>query len=632
MSNLSTRYPRRMASSFDDPEFRALLAKAGISHQRGMAADLLREVAPLLKADGVDLDDLDGTDIETLNAAMERAMERYNLSVLTPVGADRRRSLAILRVFTTAIATANGDDTRARAIIERVPSEADETSPSVSHVLGVSLGLIDDWYADDSIRTALQRVPMPAWHRKQSRSAASDLLSLARKGRAFDAIDSLIRRHRGRSALEGGALVVAASLIAVAESESGSLDEVAERMLGATSSSQPEDTDVPRARTVGSAFVKPAPQAPTMPSDLADRRLLQDFRRWLGASPELAGSIAEHVAQLEAISGAMRVLELDLNDPDDFDEIVDLLFEAADGDAADEVLFDQLDVLHLYVHSRLEGEDAIVWAEAHTSIEDAIDEAAPAVPNPFESALRDAGRIPVADRMAAYLKLPIISAVTGLMEWVGTSRPVTPAGLVRRADIAEVARLLGIDAVGVARVLDGIEVDGPRRVQSMSELPELRAWWEALQVSELIEVTATRVRPGAAAGSWRSGNEPPIDDVEKVIGMFLNAIVNPDIAAGRFEQVTAEDLLRELIIALSPETAEDFADEDLDVFLAAAAHGRMRALAALGIVTESADGDSFAVPEPLRGVVARALLTSMAVMEAMGDLDEGGRGVRALDD
>lgn len=611
-----------MAPSFDDPEFRALLAKAGVAHRPGMAADLLQEITPLLKADGVDLDDLDGADIATINAAMERAIERYNLSLLTPVGADRRRSLGVLRAFTAAIA--DGDDARAQAIIERVPPEADGTSPSVSQVTGVSLGLIDDWYADGGALAALPRVPVPAWHRKQSRAAASDLLPLARKGRAFDAVDGLIRRHRGLSTLEGGALVVAASLIAVAEAAGEPLDGVAERMLDGAPAPQTEDTGA--ARTAGSAFVKPVP--PATPVDLRDRHLLREFSRWLEESPEAASTMSEQFSQFEEILTAMRVLGLDLSTPDDFDEIVDVLFEASegeegpDGDAADDILFDQFDALHLYVHFHLDGHDAAAWAEAHTTIEDALDELGPVGPNPFEEALSAAQRIPVADRMAAYLALPIVNAVTDLLTWIGMSRPVTPAGSVRRADIADIARLIGIDAVGVARVADDIAADGPRRVLSMGELPELRAWWGALQISELIEVTATRVRPGAAAERWRSGQEPPFDDAEKVIGMFLNEIVNPDAAASRFEQITAADLLRELVLALSPEFAEDFVDEDTDGFMTAAVHGRMRGLAALGIVVENADGESFIVPEPLRGIVARGLVTSMVVMDALDDLDD----------
>jgi hypothetical protein len=51
----------------------------------GMAQEMLREMAPLLAEEGIDLDNV--PDLETLNRAMARAVERRNLELFSPVGA-----------------------------------------------------------------------------------------------------------------------------------------------------------------------------------------------------------------------------------------------------------------------------------------------------------------------------------------------------------------------------------------------------------------------------------------------------------------------------------------------------------------------------------------------------------------
>jgi len=46
-----------------------------IQHKPGLANEMLRELAPLLAEEGIDVDDIDVPDLETLQAAMNRAVE-----------------------------------------------------------------------------------------------------------------------------------------------------------------------------------------------------------------------------------------------------------------------------------------------------------------------------------------------------------------------------------------------------------------------------------------------------------------------------------------------------------------------------------------------------------------------------
>lgn len=78
-----------MPNIFDDPEVKAAIAAAGVVHKPGIAQEVLRDLAPFLAEEGIDLNDPGDTDLETLNAALARATARYNQS-LPPVGQPRR--------------------------------------------------------------------------------------------------------------------------------------------------------------------------------------------------------------------------------------------------------------------------------------------------------------------------------------------------------------------------------------------------------------------------------------------------------------------------------------------------------------------------------------------------------------
>ena len=57
------------------------MAAAGVVHKPGVAQEVLRDLAPFLAEDGIDLNDLGDTDLDGLNAALARATARYNESI-----------------------------------------------------------------------------------------------------------------------------------------------------------------------------------------------------------------------------------------------------------------------------------------------------------------------------------------------------------------------------------------------------------------------------------------------------------------------------------------------------------------------------------------------------------------------
>ena len=60
-----------------------------VEFKPGIAREMLRELAPLLAEEGIDVDNIDVADLQTLQRALNRAVERRNIELFSPVGATR---------------------------------------------------------------------------------------------------------------------------------------------------------------------------------------------------------------------------------------------------------------------------------------------------------------------------------------------------------------------------------------------------------------------------------------------------------------------------------------------------------------------------------------------------------------
>jgi hypothetical protein len=159
----------------------------------GLANETLHELAPLLAEEGIDLDDIDVPDLATLQAALDRAVARHNMARFTPVGPARDHAVGILRLAVEALT--DTDTAGAADILDRVPPESpNTTAATVAGCIGVALGLLDDWLSGHHPRAPTDlggQVQLPSGHWRGER-AATDILVLARKGRAFRSLDTLI--------------------------------------------------------------------------------------------------------------------------------------------------------------------------------------------------------------------------------------------------------------------------------------------------------------------------------------------------------------------------------------------------------------------------------------------------------
>jgi hypothetical protein len=191
-----------------------------------VARELLRELGPLLADDGIDVNTLladdDGPpgpgnraglpDMETLQHAMNRAIERRNMQLFSPVRPTREDALTAMRAIVAAIL--DDDTALAATLLEQIqPESTDNSTATVASSIGIALGLLDDWLPghDATGPAGLgEQTRLPRGHFNGGR-AATDILVLARKGRAFRSLDTLLVRQGGPQVLAGSALALTAA-------------------------------------------------------------------------------------------------------------------------------------------------------------------------------------------------------------------------------------------------------------------------------------------------------------------------------------------------------------------------------------------------------------------------------------
>jgi hypothetical protein len=167
----------------------------------------------LLAEEGIDVDNIEVSDMDTLEAAFSRALERHNMTRFTPVGRARELAAAVLRLVVEAVAE-NNTVLAATILDQAQPESPDNTTATVAGCIGLALGLLDEWLSGhdpDAPERLGERAQLPAGHWTGQRAAA-DVLVLARKRRAFGSLESLIVRHGGLHVLYGSALALAAAI------------------------------------------------------------------------------------------------------------------------------------------------------------------------------------------------------------------------------------------------------------------------------------------------------------------------------------------------------------------------------------------------------------------------------------
>jgi hypothetical protein len=133
--------------------------------------------------------------VETLHAALNRAVERCSMELFTPVGEARSLALTTLRLYVEAIASDHFE--LAGAILATaVPESPDGSQATVAGTIGVALDLLDTILTGNHPDTpaGIGKAPLPKGHWYGER-AARDIFDLARRGRAHSALGALITKQ-----------------------------------------------------------------------------------------------------------------------------------------------------------------------------------------------------------------------------------------------------------------------------------------------------------------------------------------------------------------------------------------------------------------------------------------------------
>lgn len=292
--------------------------------------------------------------------------------------------------------------------------------------------------------------------------------------------------------------------------------------------------------------------------------------------------------------------------------------------------------VHEYLHFL---QDTGTWRGDEEELQASLD-LAHALLEPEAPLLDDTSASPAsapapATRRTATDATPVVHAIPRLLTLIGTSRPVTATGALRRADIGPVALLLGVAAVGVrARpdrptldlgVLDDTDAapDPHLQVTSMRDVLELDAWWHALQAAGVIDVRATTVRPGPRAGDWGSTvSQTALGLREDLISEFVARVIAHEFDpphGGFMAWPIGLDLAHHLALATRPDiepgraSADLLTTDDANDSLYRLLHFRtaavMQKLSRLGLVEVLPvdRGVRYVVPEGLRPAVARGV-------------------------
>lgn len=196
-----------------------------------------------------------------------------------------------------------------------------------------------------------------------------------------------------------------------------------------------------------------------------------------------------------------------------------------------------------------------------------------------------------------------------LLEWIGTGRELTPAGAVRRKDIAGAAACVDMNAVGAATSRAHQPAGAPVPVTSMTALPRLMQYWQALIDTRLIKTAGKRVTVTRSGQTFRNDPAGALNDTA-VLAYFLycDAIIpypgfNPDestmVKTARALATAASNRPDSTDTLLAPE--HPFAPGDVQAMMVAAS---LRRLAATGLVEM---GTHITVPPSLRSALASAL-------------------------
>ncbi|MFD6895321.1 plasmid pRiA4b ORF-3 family protein [Rhodococcus sp. NPDC060086] len=236
--------------------------------------------------------------------------------------------------------------------------------------------------------------------------------------------------------------------------------------------------------------------------------------------------------------------------------------------------------------------------------------------------------------LAALTEMPLVKRMEALVDWVGTSRPITSTGALKLAAVPEAAALFGhsvttsvqrSNAPGLFD--DPAGADGTRSVRSMWDVAGLSEAWTVAHDTGLLTSNSTVVTPGPTATLWHrpvNGNAF-LDSCRNVVSGWIVASLSTrnESRLGAYFQMIDQAITILFAAGSGDQPVPCDADERRAVFETApegllslldlVADTRAESMVADGFF-DITDG-TYRVPEPLKPAVHQALTV------LLGDID-----------
>ncbi len=581
-------------SPSDDPEFLPLPPGVEIRHRVGADAELMEQLAPLLAAEGIDIENLADADPDELNEALTRAVERHNMEISTPVGDQRARAINTLRELVIALHTENVAE--AQHLFGSIGPVPTRHRPSSGHLTGVTMESLDIIYRNAALHPALQVVEIPKVD-PNTKAAAEEILELAANGTAFRSLDTLLTNHGGFEVARAGLYLLAATLRAIATHQNATFRRVLNELIPALKVSK-----------------RPVAEGEQTSSS---QEYMEDFSGWLKTQEEVA-DVANKISIIfgSMIEEAYRE-DIDPHDPADFD----VWIMAVLANTQPQYVVTALEIIKHYLQFRLRTDlEPNRWHEAHAKITDmTVVHKAP--PWDFEKIFTAAQRIDRDTRYRAMTELPIVSGTLLLRDWLATARKTTDTGIPTNEDLQEIGAMIGLDVQGATRLRQRPTRD---RVDSALDVPELMIWWWTLEDLGIIVVTNSTVELGPAANEYVEADRIPFEAAEGIIATYVKTFLIHGLEHAPLEVSSVGHTLGRLLNSLAgmPPANEALPDDFRGQLVQQRSDEYLRSLHAFGLL--GAELREPKIPEPLEVAVFYGLMMAMDYMDEFLDQNLSG--------
>ncbi|MBC2639107.1 MULTISPECIES: plasmid pRiA4b ORF-3 family protein [unclassified Rhodococcus (in: high G+C Gram-positive bacteria)] len=208
------------------------------------------------------------------------------------------------------------------------------------------------------------------------------------------------------------------------------------------------------------------------------------------------------------------------------------------------------------------------------------------------------------DELRALLALPAITALAALVDWVGTSKPVTSTKVPKPVSVPALADALGIDldvgSVGIPRV---------GKIRSMREVPDMMSYWETAEEVGLITVNSTRAARGPNAELFADRTTGALPLIRAAVTEFVRSqLVSTHDHPDDLTQLTDVVVMQVILAGMTPEPSlapsEDAPLDDEQSIMDEFIHDRLETLVEQKWLTKD---DAYRVPAALQPAVLRAV-------------------------